>query len=262
VGLVPTMGALHAGHASLIKAARAETDFVVVSVFVNPTQFGPTEDLEAYPRSLAEDCRLAETLGADVAFAPSVEELYPHGEGVWVEITGRLTGILCGRARPTHFRGVATVVTKLFNLSGADKAYFGQKDGQQAQVITRISEDLFMPVQIRIMPIVREDDGLALSSRNAYLSPEQRRAALILARSLSAARAAIEDGETDPEAVKALLANNIAAEPLASLEYAEIYAFPSLDEPGGRLSGEVFLALAVRIGRTRLIDNIVVKAGG
>ncbi|MDR2006001.1 MAG: pantoate--beta-alanine ligase, partial [Acidaminococcales bacterium] len=191
VGLVPTMGALHAGHASLIKAAARENDFVVVSVFVNPTQFAPTEDLDAYPRSLEKDCALAEEMGAQAVFAPAAAQMYPGGEGVWVEVAGRLTEILCGRSRPAHFRGVTTVVAKLFNIIAPDRAYFGQKDGQQAQVIRRMAAELFIPVEIKIMPIVREADGLALSSRNAYLSERERAAALVLSRSLRAVQAEI-----------------------------------------------------------------------
>jgi pantoate--beta-alanine ligase len=259
VGLVPTMGALHAGHGSLIAAAHAENDFVVVSVFVNPTQFAPTEDLAAYPRTLDKDCQLAGAMGAQAVFAPTAAEMYPAGEGVWVEVTGRLTEILCARSRPTHFRGVTTVVAKLFNIVGPDRAYFGQKDGQQAQILRKMAADLFMPPEIKICPLIREADGLALSSRNAYLAPAERAAALVLSRALEAARAAIAAGERRPAAIKELLQNLIAAEPLARLDYAEIYAFPALTEFDAELSGEIFIALAVKIGKTRLIDNIVVK---
>ncbi|MDR3348401.1 MAG: pantoate--beta-alanine ligase [Acidaminococcales bacterium] len=261
VGLVPTMGALHAGHASLIEAAARENDFVVVSVFVNPTQFAPTEDLDAYPRSLDKDCALAEQMGAQAVFAPTAAQMYPGGEGVWVKVAGRLTEILCGRSRPAHFRGVTTVVAKLFNIIAPDRAYFGQKDGQQAQVIRRMAEELFVPTEIKIMPIVREADGLALSSRNVYLSGREREAALVLSRSLRAVREKIEKGERDPAAALSFLNGLIAAEPLARLEYAEIYSFPALEEFAGEMSGEVFIALAAKIGQTRLIDNIVVAAG-
>jgi pantoate--beta-alanine ligase len=260
IGLVPTMGALHAGHASLIGAAAAENAFVVVSVFVNPTQFAPTEDLGSYPRALEKDCALARAMGAQAVFAPDAGQMYPGGEEVWVEVAGRLTGILCGRSRKSHFRGVTTVVAKLFNIVAPDRAYFGQKDGQQAQVIRRMAEELFMPVKIRIMPIVREDDGLALSSRNIYLSGKERAAALVLSRSLRAAAAKIEEGEKEPAAIAALLKSLVAAEPLAQLEYAEIYSFPSLAEFAGNIEGQAFIALAVKIGRTRLIDNIVAEA--
>ena len=181
IGLVPTMGALHEGHASLIKAAAMENELVVVSVFVNPTQFGPNEDLDAYPRTLEADCKLAEDMGADIVFAPSPAEMYPSEDMTWVEVTGDITKVLCGRTRPIHFRGVTTVVSKLFNLAQPDHAYFGQKDAQQAEVIKRMVKDLFFNVQLRIMPIVREADGLAKSSRNTYLSKAERAAALVAA---------------------------------------------------------------------------------
>ena len=258
VGLVPTMGALHAGHASLIKAAALENDFVVASIFVNPAQFAPTEDLDAYPRSLDKDCALAEEMGAQAVFAPAAEQMYPGGEGVWVEVAGRLTNILCGRSRPTHFRGVTTVVAKLFNIIAPERAYFGQKDGQQAQVIRRMAEELFIPTEIRILPIVREAGGLALSSRNAYLSADERAASLVISRALRAVQSEIEKGERDPAAALSLIESLIAAEPLARLEYAEIYSFPALEEITGKMRGNVFIALAVKIGQTRLIDNIVV----
>lgn len=263
VGLVPTMGALHQGHGSLIQAACAENDYVVVSNFVNPTQFAPTEDLDAYPRSLEADCRLAGEIGAQAVFAPEVEEMYPAGDSsTWVEVTGHLTGILCGRTRPTHFRGVTTVVAKLFNIVGPCRAYFGQKDGQQAQVISRMIRDLFMPVEIRIRPLIRETDGLALSSRNAYLSPEERRAALVLSRTLQEARARLEQGQRDKAALLAFITAGVKAEPLGALDYAEIYQFPDLSETGATLSGQVFIALAVKFGGARLIDNVVVDLGG
>lgn len=258
VGLVPTMGALHQGHASLIRAACAENDFVAVSIFVNPTQFAPTEDFTAYPRPLQEDCRLAEEIGADLVFAPEVEEMYPDGEATWVEVAGPLTSILCGRSRPTHFRGVTTVVAKLFNIAGPCRAYFGQKDAQQAQVIRRMAADLFMPVEVRIMPIVRESDGLAISSRNAYLSPEERRGALVLSRSLAEAERLIRQGRRDPKEIIGRVTELIAAEPLAALDYAEIYNFPQMTEIDKEVSGQVFIGLAVKFGRARLIDNIVV----
>ena len=189
IGLVPTMGALHEGHASLIAAANKENDFVVVSVFVNPTQFGPNEDLDAYPRTLEADCKLAEKMGANVVFAPSPKEMYPSADDTWVEVTGDITKVLCGRTRPIHFRGVTTVVTKLFNLAQPDRAYFGQKDAQQVEVLKRMVKDLFFPLQLRVMPIIREADGLAKSSRNTYLSQEEHTAALVLSRSLKAAKA-------------------------------------------------------------------------
>ncbi|MBQ2134196.1 MAG: pantoate--beta-alanine ligase, partial [Phascolarctobacterium sp.] len=188
IGLVPTMGALHEGHASLIKAANMENDCVIVSVFVNPTQFAPNEDLDAYPRTLEADCVLAEKMGADIVFAPSPKEMYPSEDDTWVEVTGDITKVLCGRSRPIHFRGVTTVVTKLFNLAQPDRAYFGQKDAQQVEVLKRMVKDLFFNIQLRIMPIVREKDGLAKSSRNTYLSTEERTAALVLNSNLKTAQ--------------------------------------------------------------------------
>ena len=260
IGLVPTMGALHAGHASLIKAASTENDFVIVSVFVNPTQFAPTEDLSAYPRTLDADCILAEQMGADAVFAPTAEEMYPFGQGsTWVEVTGNITGILCSRSRPTHFRGVTTIVAKLFNIVQPDQAYFGQKDGQQAQIITRMARELFMPIDVRVMPIVREADGLALSSRNVYLSREERAAALVLSQSLEKARALVEQGEKDANSLLAEIRRMIGEELLAIIDYAEIYSFPELTEFKEDMAGKVFIALAVKIGKTRLIDNIIVE---
>lgn len=258
VGLVPTMGALHEGHGSLIRAACAENGYVVVSNFVNPTQFAPTEDLDAYPRSLEADCRLAKEIGAQAVFAPEVQEMYPEGDSTWVEVTGHLTGILCGRTRPTHFRGVTTVVAKLFNIVGPCRAYFGQKDGQQAQVIRRMINDLFMPVELRIMPLIRESDGLAMSSRNAYLSSEERQAALVLSRTLNEAQKMMEGGQLDKAAIVDFITDSIKAGALGSLDYAEIYQFPDLSEMGATLSGQVFIGLAVKFGGARLIDNVVV----
>jgi pantoate--beta-alanine ligase len=252
------MGALHEGHGSLIRAACSENDYVVVSNFVNPTQFGPTEDLAAYPRSLSADCRLAAEIGAQAVLAPEVSEMYPEGDCTWVEVRGHLTEILCARTRPTHFRGVTTVVAKLFNIVGPCRAYFGQKDGQQAQVIRRMITDLFMPVELRIMPLIREADGLALSSRNAYLSPEERRAALVLSRSLQEAKKMMEEGRRDKSTLLNHIIEKIEAEPLGTLDYAEIYQFPDLRETGETLSGRVFIGLAVKFGGARLIDNIVV----
>ena len=258
VGLVPTMGALHEGHASLIRAACAENDFVAVSIFVNPTQFAPTEDLDAYPRTFQEDCRLAEEIGAQLIFAPNIDDMYPDGACTWVEVTGPLTSILCARSRPTHFRGVTTVVTKLFNIAGPCRAYFGQKDGQQAQVIRRMAADLFMPVEVRIMPLIREADGVAMSSRNAYLSPDERRGALVLSQALKEAETMIMGGEREPLAVIDRIKAKVRTEPLAALDYAEIYNFPDLTEIEGKISGQVFVGMAVKFGGARLIDNIVV----
>ena len=259
IGLVPTMGALHEGHASLIKAANKENDLVVVSVFVNPTQFGPTEDLDSYPRTLDADCKLAEAQGADIVFAPSPKEMYPSEEMTWVEVTGEVTKVLCGRSRPIHFRGVTTVVSKLFNLAQPDRAYFGQKDAQQVQVLKRMVKDLFFNLQLRIMPIVREADGLAKSSRNTYLSAEERQAGLILSRSLKHAQELFAAGERDPQKLAAATTAMIKTEPMADIDYVEIYQMPDLNECQTPMQGENLLALAVRFGTTRLIDNTILE---
>lgn len=257
IGLVPTMGALHEGHASLIRAAHAENDFTIVSDFVNPTQFGPTEDLDAYPRTLDRDCELAEAMGADVLFAPSPKEMYPSKDMTWVEVTGDITKVLCGRTRPIHFRGVATVVSKLFNLAQPDKAYFGQKDAQQAQVLKRMVKDLFFPLEIRVMPIVREEDGLAKSSRNVYLNPEERKAAVILNRALKKAEAAFAAGERNSAKLVALTADMIRTEPMSNIDYVEMYQLPELTEAEAEITTDHLLAVAVKFGTTRLIDNVV-----
>ena len=259
IGLVPTMGALHEGHASLIKAAHAENDFTIVSDFVNPTQFGPTEDLDAYPRTLDHDCKLAEEMGADVLFAPSPNEMYPSRDMTWVEVTGDITKVLCGRTRPIHFRGVATVVSKLFNLAQPDKAYFGQKDAQQAQVLKRMVKDLFFPLEIRVMPIVREADGLAKSSRNVYLSKAERSAAVILSKSLAKAKAAFEAGERDSAKLIALVTEMIQTEPLSNIDYVEMYQLPDLTPAEKTVKTDHLLAVAVKFGTTRLIDNIILQ---
>jgi pantoate--beta-alanine ligase len=257
IGLVPTMGALHEGHASLIRAAHAENDFTIVSDFVNPTQFGPTEDLDAYPRTLDHDCELAEAMGADVLFAPSPKEMYPSKDMTWVEVTGDITKVLCGRTRPIHFRGVATVVSKLFNLAQPDKAYFGQKDAQQAQVLKRMVKDLFFQLEIRVMPIVREGDGLAKSSRNVYLNPEERKAAVILNRALKKAEAAFAAGERNSAKLVALTADMIRTEPMSNIDYVEMYQLPELTEAEAEITTDHLLAVAVKFGTTRLIDNVI-----
>lgn len=259
IGLVPTMGALHEGHASLIKAAHAENDFTIVSDFVNPTQFGPTEDLDAYPRTLDHDCKLAEEMGADVLFAPSPNEMYPSRDMTWVEVTGDITKVLCGRTRPIHFRGVATVVSKLFNLAQPDKAYFGQKDAQQAQVLKRMVKDLFFPLEIRVMPIVREADGLAKSSRNVYLNKAERSAAVILSKALAKAKAAFEAGERDSAKLIALVTEMIQTEPLSNIDYVEMYQLPDLTSAEKTITTDHLLAVAVKFGTTRLIDNIILQ---
>ena len=259
IGLVPTMGALHEGHASLIKAANMENDCVIVSVFVNPTQFAPNEDLDAYPRTLEADCVLAEKMGADIVFAPSPKEMYPSEDDTWVEVTGDITKVLCGRSRPIHFRGVTTVVTKLFNLAQPDRAYFGQKDAQQVEVLKRMVKDLFFNIQLRIMPIVREKDGLAKSSRNTYLSNEERSAALVLNSSLSVAKKLFQQGERNKDTLISAVIAGIKAEPLSDIDYVEIYALPELKPVTNPLQGINLLAVAVKFGTTRLIDNVVLE---
>jgi pantoate--beta-alanine ligase len=259
IGLVPTMGALHAGHASLIDAANKENDIVVVSVFVNPTQFGPNEDLESYPRTLEADCILAEKMGADIVFAPTPKEMYPSEDMTWVEVCGDITKVLCGATRPIHFRGVTTIVSKLFNLTQPDKSYFGQKDAQQVQVLTRMVKDLFFPVELRIMPIIREQDGLAKSSRNAYLSEKERMAGLILSKSLKHAEHIFVNGQRDAQKIMDETTYMIQSEPLAEIDYVKMYALPELTAVDGPMRGRNLLALAVKFGKTRLIDNIILE---
>lgn len=259
IGLVPTMGALHEGHASLINASAKENDITIVSVFVNPTQFGPNEDYEAYPRTLENDCIVAQNAGADVVFAPKNKDLYPNEDMTWVEVTGDITKVLCGRTRPIHFRGVTTVVSKLFNLSRADRAYFGLKDAQQTEVLCRMVDDLFFNVELRIMPIVREADGLAKSSRNTYLSPEERKSALILSKSLRLAKEAFTNGQRDVEAILNLVKDTIQSEKTSQIDYVEMYKLPGLKPVGNKIEGRVLLALAVKFGTTRLIDNVILE---
>ena len=259
IGLVPTMGALHEGHGSLIAAANKENDCVIVSVFVNPTQFAPNEDLDAYPRTLEADCVLAEKMGADIVFAPSPKEMYPSEDDTWVEVTGDITKVLCGRSRPIHFRGVTTVVTKLFNLAQPDRAYFGQKDAQQVEVLKRMVKDLFFNIQLRIMPIVREKDGLAKSSRNTYLSTEERTAALVLNSNLKTAQKLYQQGERNKDTIISVVVSGIKEEPLSNIDYVEIYALPELKPVSNLLEGKNLLAVAVKFGTTRLIDNVVLE---
>jgi len=255
IGLVPTMGALHAGHGSLIEAAVAECDFVVVSIFVNPTQFGPGEDLDTYPRTLDTDAAFCDKLGTDLIFAPSADEMYPSEPLTWVEVQ-KLTDGLCGANRPGHFKGVTTVCSKLFNIVGADMAFFGQKDAQQAAVIRRMVRDLNLPLQIRICPIVREPDGLAMSSRNQYLSAEERKRALCLHKALTACREQIaagqRDGNTLIEIMKAIIEQD-----QGQIDYISIADAETLD-PLETITGGVLVALAIHIGPTRLIDNILI----
>lgn len=259
IGLVPTMGALHEGHASLINASAKENDITIVSVFVNPTQFGPNEDYEAYPRTLENDCIVAQNAGADVVFVPKNKDLYPNEDMTWVEVTGDVTKVLCGRTRPIHFRGVTTVVSKLFNLSRADRAYFGLKDAQQTEVLRRMVDDLFFNVELRIMPIVREADGLAKSSRNTYLSLEERKSALILSKSLKLAKEAFTNGQRDVEAILNLVKDTIQFEKTSQIDYVEMYKLPGLKPVGNKIEGRVLLALAVKFGTTRLIDNVILE---
>jgi pantoate--beta-alanine ligase len=257
VGLVPTMGALHAGHASLIEAARAETGFVAVSIFVNPTQFGPAEDLASYPRPLEKDLEVCTRLNVDLVFAPDVQTMYPAGFRTYVEVEG-LQQVLCGISRPTHFRGVATVVLKLVHLFQPDVAYFGQKDAQQVRLLQQMVRDLDVPVRVRVCPIVREPDGLALSSRNQYLDPQQRRHATVLYHALQEVRALVDGGERDAARLRQRLVARVEATPGAVLDYAEVVDADTL-QPVGRLQGEILVALAVSFGRTRLIDNALLR---
>jgi len=261
LGLVPTMGALHEGHLSLVRAARSSCDAVAVSIFVNPTQFGPNEDLAKYPRSFEADRELLEREGVDLIFAPSAEEMYPRGAVTWVTVEG-LSSKLDGRSRPGHFRGVTTVVAKLFHIVGPDVAFFGQKDAAQVAVIRRMVRDLDLPVEIVVCPIVREPDGLAMSSRNAYLGSEQRRHALLLHRSLLRVQELAEKGELDPARLAAAGREQFAAEPSVRLDYFEIVNPGTLD-PVENISGGALVAVAAFVGTTRLIDNIVLppKAG-
>jgi len=259
IGLVPTMGALHAGHASLIEAANKENDIVVVSVFVNPTQFGPNEDLDSYPRTLEADCILAEKMGANIVFAPTPSEMYPSRDMTWVEVSGDITKVLCGATRPIHFRGVTTIVAKLFNLTQPERAYFGQKDAQQVQVLTRMVKDLFFRLELRIMPIIREEDGLAKSSRNTYLSKKEHQAGLILYKSLRNAEQLFISGQRDAEKIVEETIKIIQSEPLADIDYVKMYAMPELTPIDGPMKGRNLLALAVKFGKTRLIDNIILE---
>ena len=253
VGLAPTMGALHAGHLSLIERARAECDRVAVSLFVNPTQFNQAEDLEKYPRAFEADLAACERAGVDWLFAPSAEEMYPRTPRTFVDVE-ELTQGLCGAFRPGHFRGVTTVVAKLFHIVQPDRAYFGEKDFQQLAVIERMTRDLDFPVEIVGCPVVREPDGLAMSSRNARLSAGERKAALALSRALQAAARAVVGGETDSEAIRASARAVLDAEPLARVEYVEV-VHPETLEPLARVEGDARMALAVWIGEVRLIDN-------
>jgi pantoate--beta-alanine ligase len=257
LGLVPTMGYLHEGHLSLARRARDECDYVAVSIFVNPTQFGPGEDLSQYPRDLERDLRLLESIDVDLVWTPTPEVMYPSGFQTWVE-AGEITLPLEGVQRPGHFRGVTTVVAKLFNAVQPTKAYFGQKDAQQAAVIRQMRRDLNFPVEIVVCPTVREADGLAMSSRNVYLDAEQRQAASVLYRSLSAAKAAHDRGEGDAEKLRQIMRETLASEPLAQTQYVSCADYDTLQELE-KITGKALLSMAVFVGKTRLIDNLVLE---
>ena len=254
IGLVPTMGALHEGHLSHVRRARARDEVVVASVFVNPTQFGPSEDLTRYPRTPERDAALLQVEGVDVLFMPSAEEIYPPGFATRVEV-GRIGAVLEGARRPGHFAGVATVVLKLFQLVRPTRAYFGQKDAQQLAVIRQMVRDLNLPVEIVAGPTIREPDGLAMSSRNAYLSPAERRAATVLCCALTAARERYNAGERDAEALRHVMHKIVSEEPLARLHYAEVVGADTMEPPAMAEAGAL-LVIAAQIGTTRLIDNM------
>lgn len=258
VGLVPTMGYLHEGHLSLVRAARAECASAVVSIFVNPTQFGPSEDLAAYPRDLSRDLLLLDREGVDLVWTPDQDVIYPTGYQTWVSVD-HLTARLEGQMRPGHFRGVTTVVTKLFNAVQPNRAYFGQKDAQQALVIRRMVSDLNFPLEVVVCPVVREPDGLAMSSRNAYLNPAERQAALVLSRSLNAALAVFSAGERDAHRLCQVVTEVVNAEPLAILQYVSCADAETLEELQGLVTERALLSMAVFVGKTRLIDNLILE---
>jgi pantoate--beta-alanine ligase len=257
IGFVPTMGALHAGHLSLVRAARAESQPVIASIFVNPTQFGAGEDFQKYPRTLDRDGKILEDAGVDYLFAPDAANIYPPGFRTWVNVDG-LSERLEGKARPGHFRGVATVVLKLLEIVQPHRAFFGRKDAQQARIIRQMARDLHLDSEIVVCPIVREPDGLAMSSRNAYLNPEERRAATILFRALDGARVFISRGDRDAMRLAAIMRDTIRREPLADLDYAELVDADTLEQVT-LLRGECLALLAVRIGKTRLLDNLLIE---
>jgi pantoate--beta-alanine ligase len=255
VGLVPTMGYLHEGHLSLVSRAKAENEHAIVTIFVNPTQFGANEDLSKYPRDLERDLSLLRPLGVEVVWTPSAEVMYPPGYQTWVEVEA-LTNPLEGAMRPGHFRGVTTVVAKLFNATQPNKAYFGQKDAQQAAVIRRMAVDLNFPLEVVVCPTAREADGLAMSSRNKYLNEAERKAATVLFRSLSAAKDLYEGGEHDAGKIRAKMKQVIEAEPLAQMQYVSCADYDTLEELDV-VNGKALLSMAVLLGKTRLIDNVV-----
>ena len=257
IGFVPTMGFLHEGHLSLVRRAREENDIVVVSIFVNPTQFGPNEDYESYPRDLERDVKLLKELNVDVVFHPPVEEMYPKDFSTYVEET-KLSRYLCGKSRPGHFRGVCTIVTKLFNIVHPTRAYFGQKDAQQFRVIKRMVRDLNMDVELVECPIVREHDGLAMSSRNIYLSDDERVQALALYNSLKLAENLIKSGERDAGVVKSAMKEFLSRYDKVKIDYVEIVDEETL-EPVKHIEGKVIVAIACWVGKARLIDNVIVQ---
>lgn len=258
IGFIPTMGYLHEGHTSLIKTARKHTDVVVVSIFVNPMQFGPGEDFEKYPRDLKHDEEMVQQAGADVIFYPKIKEMYPEGYATYVNVEA-LTAGLCGASRPGHFRGVTTVVTKLFGIVKPDMAYFGQKDAQQAAVVKKMVEDLNMDVEIKILPTVREKDGLAMSSRNTHLSPEERKDALVLYQALQKAESLVKTGERNAKAIIGAMEEMIKSKPSARIDYIAVVDTKNL-KPIERITQDALVAVAVSIGKTRLIDNTVVRS--
>lgn len=258
IGFVPTMGYLHEGHLSLIKTAKDKNQFVIVSVFVNPTQFAPGEDYEKYPRDLQKDHLLAMGAGADVIFHPAVNEMYPNCDTTFVEVEGNLVQKLCGNSRPTHFKGVTTVVNKLLNIVAPDHVYFGQKDAQQCIVIKKMVRDLHMDVNVVVCPIVREADGLAMSSRNIHLMEDERKQALVLFRSLNKAQEAFTEGQRDVEKMKAMIKMIIQESPLALIDYIEILEGTNLENIS-EIDENAIALVAVKFGNTRLIDNIVLK---
>jgi len=260
IGFVPTMGFLHEGHLSLVRESKKRCQKTVVSIFVNPKQFGPKEDYQVYPRDLERDRALLEREGVDLIFYPPVEVMYPEGYKTYVEVED-LQDKLCGKSRPGHFRGVCTVVLKLFNLVQPDEAYFGWKDAQQVLILKKMVEDLNLPLKIVPLPLVRDHDGLALSSRNTYLSPEERRAALVLKKSLDLAEKLIQTGEKDVVTIKQKMIDLISSEPLARIDYVEIVDLRTLDTLK-ILDRDALIALAVFVGRTRLIDNFRFISGG
>ena len=255
VGFVPTMGFLHDGHMSLVKAAKKDNEFVVASIFVNPTQFGENEDLDAYPKDLEGDQNKLEHEGVDILFYPTAEEMYPQGYSTYVTVEGTMTGVLCGSSRPGHFRGVATIVTKLFNMVAPDRAYFGQKDAQQVSVIERMAKDLNMDLEIIPCPIHREADGLAMSSRNTYLSEKERKDALVLSQSLFEAKETILSGEKTASKIIQGIIDKISTVDYAIIDYVEIVDALTLNKID-KLKGDILIAIAVKVGKPRLIDNL------